>query len=151
MPLRIVQELGLRQMTGRRRFRARGYLRDNVGHIKKITGSQASDDIWNYDYDFRDRLITASFGRYPGKMSESFTYDASGNLTLRDLSSADVAMAYNNSRPHAISSLNGSAAYVYDSNGNLTNDRVRLYEWDPANRLKTVTTSGLETLYVYGP
>ena len=86
-------------------------------------------------------------------MNEDFTYDVSGNLTLRarQQASDNVTITYTYQRPHAVSSVNGSPGFVYDENGNLANDRYRVqtYDWDNGNRLKKVT-GAQEVSFAYG-
>ena len=114
----------------------------------------------SFEYDELNRLKTS----YIGSQTNSFTYDALGNIT----SKANVgtysypASGYGVIRPHAVSSITGAVAgltnpsFSYDANGNLVNGLNRAYTWTAADTpLSIDKLSGGQavqrTEFVYGP
>lgn len=114
----------------------------------------------SFEYDELNRLKTS----YIGSQTNSFTYDALGNIT----SKANVgtysypASGYGAIRPHAVSSITGAVAgltnpgFSYDANGNLVNGLNRTYTWTAADTpLSIDKLSGGQavqrTEFVYGP
>ena len=90
-----------------------------------------------------------------GDYTETYGYNVIGNL----VSKGGVALAYNSTKPHAVTALSNGATFVYDGNGNMT-QRVEvvsgqsstyLQGWDVENRLIAITNtaSGQVTTYSY--
>jgi YD repeat-containing protein len=100
-----------------------------------------------YKYDDLYRLIDACTSANQTLIRDyHYNYDLSGNRL--DAISNDYAAntttanhyTYNLANQITSSSLNGGAAvsYLYDLNGNLTNDGANTYSYDAANRLTSV-------------
>lgn len=99
------------------------------------------NSITNMTYDGLDRLKTANGFWGTG----SFNYDAMGNITRKTLGPQDISYTYNAAK--RLTSISGSLSqsFTYDSRGNVTNNGVRAFTFNRANRL---TSSG-NTSYVY--
>jgi len=89
---------------------------DNIGNIVGIVDN-VNDSSQAFDYDNLNRLTYAN-GAYYGQAV--YSYDSISNI----LSKEGLTFNYQDSRPHAVSSMsNGSETvnFTYDANGNLTN------------------------------
>lgn len=100
-----------------------------------------ANSITNMTYDGLDRLKTANGFWGIG----SFNYDAMGNIIRKTLGPQDISYTYNAAK--RLTSISGSLSqsFTYDSRGNVTNNGVRAFTFNRANRL---TSSG-NTSYVY--
>jgi YD repeat-containing protein len=101
----------------------------------------------DFSYDPLDRLTGAS-----GEYSESYSYNAIGNLT----SKGGVGYDYNDpAHKHAVTHLNGVQRYWYDPNGNMTSrsvdDITYTLSYSVENRLRTITNTvtGDVTTFTY--
>jgi RHS repeat-associated protein len=97
-------------------------------------GSAFAPQTWNYTYDSADRLLQASAS---GGSQYVYGYDPADNITSSTSTSPPA------SNIGAYNSLNqitafGGRPFIYDANGNLTDDGVRTYKWDAENRLINV-------------
>src|SRR5262249_15835837 len=103
-------------------LQAYGYDFDNVGNVKQVLDYCDPDaDLCpcdpssssclpkrmsrGFDYDDLDRLITmkAPAGMTITGLPQSYTYDAIGNLTLKE----GIGQAYDTNKPHALASAGG--------------------------------------------
>ena len=91
---------------------------------------------WDYFPDDADRLLNAnsSVGTPFG-----YAYDVADNITSQQGKTA----TYN--ALNQIKTFDGQA-FVYDANGNLTDDGTRKYGWDAENRLVSITTKTAKPL-----
>ncbi len=89
---------------------------------------------WTYGYDQSDRLLATTSTTTAN--SKAFAYDKLDNAT----NFGGVTGSYNGL--NQISTFGGTA-YTYDANGNLTNDGTRTYAYDAADRLISVTFTGV--------
>jgi RHS repeat-associated protein len=118
-----------------------GYQYDAAGRVKSATSSTHSLSNLNYTYDELSRLTGVS-----GAQSQSFTYDALGNLTWN---SQVGGYAYEApGHRHAVSAAGGQS-YTYDAVGNLVSGGGRTLEWDAESRLVRVTMAGGTTTFAY--
>ena len=94
-----------------------------------------------YGYDDLNRLTTVTGGQ-----SQSFGYDALGNMT----SNSQVgAYGYGDSlHKHAVTTAGGNT-FAYDANGNMTSGAGRAMSWNSDNQLVSVTKDGLTTSNAY--
>jgi RHS repeat-associated protein len=129
---------------------------DELGNIEEIDGSSSAGDIElsaSYTYDARNRLETWS---RPGGISETYDYDALGNLTLK----GDQTNTYDYAdRPHAIRSRGAGGEtvnYSYDADGNVAQIQdasgTQHYSYDSRGRMTCVGSSAgacdkLEVIY----
>ena len=114
--------------------------RDHGKDHDKDDGSQGL--ATQYTYDNARRLIAAQ-----GDSTESYAYDAAGNITQFD-SGSSTTFAVNNLNQIVSADSTG---YVYDANGNLLDDGVNTYTWDGADRLVQITNkqSGHTSQFAY--
>ena len=114
--------------------------RDHGKDHDKDDGSQGL--ATQYTYDNALRLIAAQ-----GDSTESYAYDAAGNITQFD-SGSSTTFAVNNLNQIVSADSTG---YVYDANGNLLDDGVNTYTWDGADRLVQITNkqSGHTSQFAY--
>jgi YD repeat-containing protein len=91
------------------------YKYDKVGNVKTITDSIASE-TQTYGYDALNRLTNATVTGGPAPYSESYDYDAQGNLWHKG--SPSFVLSYNDAaHVHGVTDA-GSNTYAYDENGN---------------------------------
>jgi RHS repeat-associated protein len=131
---------------------------DNAGRMKNYTfkvngSSEVSAPTWNpngtlkslaitadpfnagnvqtctYAYDDLARLTSANCGT---PWSQTFSYDAFGNISKTGSVSWACATCYNTNKNQYNSTLSPSISY--DANGNLLNDSFRTYAWDALGR-----------------
>ncbi len=78
----------------------------------------------------------------------AYGYDAAGNLT--QLTHDNQSKTITANALNQAGSVN-QTQYVYDANGNLLEDSKRIYTWDAANRLLSITnkTTGHVTTFAY--
>lgn len=113
------------------------YSYDSVGNVTSIIDQNDSQNNCSMQYDSLDRL-TGSTGPWgPG----SFSYDAIGNRTSKNIGSNSKNYSYNPSDNR----LNG---YSHDPNGNLLQDDNFTYVYDSENRLVRVL-SGANVIVEY--
>ncbi len=118
-----------------------GYTYYATALISDIVSSTNAQLNMHLGYDSINRLTTVTGGQ-----SQSFTYDALGNMTNN---SALGTYGYNDpNHKHAVTSA-GAMTMAYDGNGNMTTDGFRTFSWDGENRLKSVTRDGLTTSFKY--
>lgn len=148
-----------------------GYTYDYVGNIKTLTDGTNSGQVQTFGYDAQDRLTTAGangVGIDPN-YSQAFTYLANGNLQTANTSYlGGVTQTYSYSASaascqqaptltHAVSAVGTVATYSYDCNGNMVSrtetrngvSQTFVQDWDAENRLKSVSTGGQTTTFIY--
>ena len=128
---------------------------DPVGNIIAITDASgtATTKTAMYTYDSLDRLTLAEvYGTPEGEdYVESFAYNAIGNLTTKGDSGTYLyqgSTGTNYANPHAATKV-GVVTFIYDNNGNLTNDGANTYAWNYRNEQTSATTPTGGTSYVY--
>jgi RHS repeat-associated protein len=91
-----------------------------------------------YGYDPVNRLISAG-ATGNSVYSQTFTYDAYGNLNCSPSGPGCVALTYN-----AATNRITTSGYAYDAAGNLTGDGANTYQWDAESHLtKAVNGAGV--------
>src|SRR5262249_33163458 len=120
------------------------YTRDARGRII-TSSSDAVAESWSYQYDDFDRLVQATDTGNAG-LSQSFAYDAIGNLTSNSAVGSHVYPAPGQPRPHAVARA-GATTYGYDADGNMVTAGGATLAYDGENRLVQDGT----TSFVYGP
>ena len=146
------------------------YWYDKVGNVSTVRDNVLNSKL-TATYDALDRLVKATTTPFTttraelAPMSETYSYNAIGNLTGRYGVSATGQITYpaaGSARPHAATGA-GLNSYVYDANGNMTVRRevsgtdtfVYTQTWSIDNRLIGVTkalTNGAvlaQTSYFY--
>jgi RHS repeat-associated protein len=117
------------------------YAHDNAGNITQITDAAGTTGSRSFQYDALNRLTQAegTFGVSQANVTETYAYDAVGNIT----SKAGIAYAYSDPlHPSAVTSRSDGKTYTYDANGNTLNGAGRALSWDYDNRLAAVTIQG---------
>jgi RHS repeat-associated protein len=110
----------------------------------RITGtSSATRPLANGSFtsDELDRLLSVA-----GALSETFGYDAIGNLTFR--SGIGNYQYGDPDHRHAVTAA-GTNRYGYDANGNMTWGAGRSFVWDAEDRPESVTEGGATTTFRY--
>ena len=90
----------------------------------------------SYSHDDLSRISNANCG---SPWSQTFTYDAFGNISKSGTSSFQPSYSYLTNHMTQI----GSSTPTYDLNGNVTNDFLHTYAWDAAGRPVTVDGVGI--------
>lgn len=126
------------------------YQYDNVGNIKQIIDNSATDTrkTVNYTYDDLYRLTSAVAVNTTNTQdyTESFVYDAIGNILSKKINGEKINYRYkgnlNNTgsdyaNPDAATETEGDilTSYKYDRNGNMTGQGLNIYKYDYNNRL----------------
>jgi RHS repeat-associated protein len=101
----------------------------------------------DYTYDNLNRLsevqVTSSLLANNQKLL-NYSYDSSGNL----LKKSDLSITYKSDKPHQIDRVNG-IIYQYDENGNLLKDDRHTFEYDPLDKVKSITQNGKTIKFDY--
>jgi RHS repeat-associated protein len=126
------------------------YSWDPVGNLAERVDLNQNNLRETFDYDQLDRLERVQLHGVPGVGGAATTmaidYDAWGNIR----SKSGKSYSYTNSRPHAVSAVDGQS-YSYDANGNVLDDGERTYRYtsfDLPDRIR----QGLTTVRMhYGP
>ncbi|MDB4940252.1 MAG: hypothetical protein JWO40_677 [Candidatus Doudnabacteria bacterium] len=139
------------------KFQDVSYTYDNVGNITAIVDNSTTNTKKNvaYGYDDLYRLasMTTTSAVNSNNHSETYTYDAIGNLLTKSDITGTYAYSGNTgtlyANPHAVTAI-GSVGLTYDRNGNvLTKGTSYTNTWDYNNRL-TQTVAGSTTIaYAY--
>jgi RHS repeat-associated protein len=110
-----------------------GYTYDVAGRVRSMSQGTPSAQTSNYTYDDLNRLTGVS-----GAQSQSFTYDALGNVTSNSLVGSytygDAA------HPHAVTKA-GTTTLSYDADGNMIAGCGRAYTWTAENQLASVSSA----------
>jgi RHS repeat-associated protein len=108
------------------------------------------EGAWTYGYDATGQLTSAIFAPAVGSTIPAqnmvYVYDALGNRDYTIINGVTVDYGANNLNQY---SSVGGTAYRYDTDGNLTFDGERTYEYDTQNRLTRVTGAQGVTEYEY--
>src|SRR5260370_2676369 len=107
----------------------------------QITGTSDSQTC-NYLYDDLRRLSTANCGT---PWSQTFTYDAFGNITKSGSSSFIPRYSPTQNQFTSIPGRNVS----YDGNGNLPTANLNTYTWDALGHMVTVSTGSVTVTATY--
>ncbi len=134
--------VGINTVKGATTLQNLVYTRSLVGQVSQVTSPFAGEG-WSYGYDALDRL-TAATSLSSTAHSQSFLYDAVGNLTLNSRVGTYAYPAPGTPRPHAVTTA-GANSYQYDANGNLTSGGGRTIGYDVENR--PVTINGAQYRY----
>lgn len=100
----------------------------------------------SYEYDALNRLISAN-----EEQAKTFRLDLTGNRTGTTTNGAETGYGIDGSS-NRLSSVFGDGlaqTYGYDSAGNITSDGSRLFSYNGAGQLTTVTGSGVLAQYSY--
>ena len=113
-----------------------------IGTLESLTVTDpfysGGNQSCSYTHDDLTRIASANCGT---PWSQTFSYDAFGNLSKSGTSSFQPTYSYLTNRMTQI----GSSTPTYDANGNVTNDFLHTYTWDAAGR--PVTTDGVGLTY----
>jgi RHS repeat-associated protein len=120
------------------------YTRDTRGRIT-AAGSNIGYENWTYGYDNFDRLTSAT-NAADSTLTQSFAYDAIGNITWNSLRGSYTYPAPGQPHPHGVIWAN-STTFTYDANGNTTSGGATTVTYDGENRLVQDATSS----FVYAP
>lgn len=123
------------------------FSRDSLSNILGINHSSGDGTSENFTYTYDSLSQLKNVG---GTFTASYEYDEAGDMKAKNEDS-NITIAYSNDFPaHAPKKVN-DFAYRYDSNGNMLEDKLRLYEWDFDNKPLKITTkqSGVETRFFY--
>lgn len=105
----------------------------------------SGDTTIAYVYDPLYRLTRATFtGSYTGTFV--YTYDAVGNRLTQNVNGVGTNYTYDNA--NRLTRVN-SQTYTWDANGNLISDGPSTYTYFQSNRLRKVTKSGANYIFVY--
>jgi len=111
-----------------------------IGTVKSLAITDpfyASDtQTCSYTHDDLSRVASANCG---SPWSQSFSYDAFGNISKSGTQSFQPTYSYLTNRMTEV----GSSTPTYDSNGNVTNDFLHTYAWDANGRPVTADSVSL--------
>ncbi len=135
-----------------------GYNYDAIGNVNtrnmqwnEANGSSVGT-IETFGYDDLNRLTGSQITGMP-TVSQSFTYDAAGNLTSKTgLNNYSYpAQGPTAVRPHAVSNITNLGNFNYDDNGNLLNGAGRSATWTSFDMPDKITKGTQGSTFVYGP
>lgn len=115
------------------------YTPDANGNITTITNNLDANKNKGYGYDALNRLQTTT-GPW-GTLT--WTYDGVGNRQTENGTSYSYVPSSNK-----LSAANG-LAYIYDTNGNTTNEGVKTYTYNQNQRLTQLTNGATSANYTY--
>ncbi|MFN2468450.1 MAG: RHS repeat-associated core domain-containing protein [Gaiellaceae bacterium] len=124
---------------------------DATGNPTSVAGTGAT--TVSYDYDSRDRLISACFAASCAAGSLDligWSYDGLGNRLTETRATGTTSYSYDEAdQLLSESGPLGTTAYAYDQNGNQTHAGLRSFAYDLENRLRSTTLGPLTTAYAY--
>ncbi|MFA4873019.1 MAG: RHS repeat-associated core domain-containing protein, partial [Patescibacteria group bacterium] len=127
---------------------------DSVGNITQTVDNSLTDTAKTmvYGYDDLHRLTSAiatnATSTSPGNFTQTYAYDAIGDITNKSDIGNYLYQGTNYANPHAATSVNG-VTYAYDNNGNLTSDSTWTHSWNYANQLTQSQKTGSTVTYQY--
>lgn len=136
-----------------RKIQSLNYQYDVLGNIIEINDDSKTLTAKkvNYDYDSLSRLIKTTAVNTAGgcDYEETYSYDSLGNI----LNKSDIGdYLYGNANPHQATTI-GDKTYLYDRSGNVVNDGLYEYIYNPENRMVNANAldGGLLSEYSYDP
>ncbi len=103
-----------------------------------------------YGYDKDGRLTSACYGASCAEGSITYAYDADGERTTLVDSAGTMEYSYNEGDELTTTEgPSGKTSYTYDKDGRRTAAGTTTYEWNAANELAKLTSSGTSTTYTY--
>lgn len=127
------------------------YTYDKVGNITQINdlSDSGTGKVVNFTYDTLNRLLTASTtGAASSPYSQTYSYNAIGDLLNKSDVGAYSYAGTGNANPHAATTIAG-LTYTYDNNGNLIGAGPKAFSWSYRNLLATTTTGSATSTYGY--
>ncbi len=136
-----------------------------TGWLKSSETRRGSAVVQNYQYGFDDvgnvtsRELSFGVGSN-GNLTESFGYDDLHRLTSRNVTAAvglsgslSMSEAYSYDKLGNLKTKTGVGLYnfVYDSNGNITHDGKRRFDYTAFEKPYRITQGSDSTDFVYGP
>jgi RHS repeat-associated protein len=122
------------------------YTFDQFGNRKTLTDKRGLN---TYNYDGSYRLISVT---YPDGSTESFSFDGSGNRTIRTKNGATTNYTYNAADQIQTA---GNKGFAFDANGNTiqqTGSQPKNYKYDAENRLvEVILPSQRKVQFKYDP
>lgn len=110
----------------------------------------------SFSYDAIDRLIKRDLAANTSPNSEingdfNYVYDGFGNFKTK--SNVGTYHYTDASRANRLKSISGSTNYsfIYDDNGNVTNDGIRTHEYTSFDKAHTISKGQVYTKYDFGP
>jgi RHS repeat-associated protein len=119
---------------------------DEIGDLLTRTRADAVNPLTSqetFTYDLTNRLLTASGqtsgGASSSSWSNSYSYDAVGNLSQKDGQTYNYGTSAGCAAgPHAVCSVAGGTLYIYDANGNMTSTGSRTVTYNAANKVTNI-------------
>ncbi len=118
---------------------------DEVGDLLTRTRTDALNQLTSqetFGYDLTNRLLTANVQMSSGATwSNSYLYDAIGNLTQKDNNTYNYGTSAGCAAgPHAVCSVGGGTLYIYDANGNMTSTGGRTVTYNASNKVTNIVS-----------
>jgi YD repeat-containing protein len=120
------------------------YSYDFAGNVQWITDSRGGFNQ-SFTYDRLDRLRTANGMWGTG----DFQYDAVGNRRSKSIGGATTNYSYDQSNHLTSASGTEPGSFVYDLNGNMTQDPAGIYTYSPDDMMETAIVGNWTTTYRY--
>ncbi|MFN4092224.1 MAG: RHS repeat domain-containing protein [Brevundimonas sp.] len=159
--------------TGLHLFAAYSY--DDLGRRTQLSRGNGATTTWSYTANTRNWSLTQNLSGTTNDVTYGFTLNPAGQAYQRTISnsgysyvpSATAAQSYTPNGLNQYTAV-GGATYVSDARANLTSDAARTYSYDldnhltgvsgaqaltlaydPLGRLRTVTTGGVTTTWLW--
>ena len=123
-------------------FSSYAYTHDKAGNRKTMT---ALDGIHSYTYDIIFQLTGVDYPIVAAFPDTVYNYDKTGN---RITTANGETVNYTANNLNQYTTVNGTF-FLYDINGNLTQDQIRIYVYDIENRLIQTTAPVGTFSYAY--
>ena len=118
------------------------------GNVKYINDHRNPDRSQFFIYDELNRLKWAESVLYGQPLF--YDYDQIGNITLKEGVNYKYADDLGLTGPvHAVRETSDGKTYLYDANGNMTNDTIRSITYNYDNMPRTVTMNNIATEFQY--
>lgn len=123
----------------------------NNGQIQSITDARGPAFSTSYSYDLLDRLQQAQTNDLTAANTWklAWTYDRYGNRLSQTLTGGTMSVGQPQLTVDSVTNRVNSSGFIYDSNGNLTQDGLGSYAYDADNRMTQSVVSAATSSYAY--
>ncbi|XVV09159.1 DNRLRE domain-containing protein [Actinoplanes sp. CA-131856] len=113
------------------------------------------DNTYTFDYDPQDRIAKLTKSG-DSSATESYLYDANGNIVSQTVDSVETRSRYDRNRLHSTTAAGVTSTYNYDPLGRLDTvsvggERAQKYHYDGFDRTAKVTAGTESATYAYDP
>ena len=140
--LNQLTNMAMSRWDGSEKIDDRSYTYTDNGLISQISDQLDSFKKWNYEYNYRNQMTGALSGYtdfWTPTISAGAAFDDWGNkangMTFPKIGTSQTPV---NNRPSSYNNGSATINFTFDNTGNMTVAGATTYQWDGANRLKSV-------------